>query len=224
MSTRQLFSESKGAAVLAQIPLFEAALAARSADFFISRLPCGHKLRVLPEFQSNLAFLDIETTGLTRTSVITVMGVHINGSQKTFIRGENFSEFIDAWQHVEILVTFNGTQFDIPFLMREFGLSVHPPHIDLMHEAKHWGFWGGLKTIEGKLGTIRTADEQGTGSEAIKLWHAFDTTGHRQSLEKLVAYNTGDVRSLLLLSRHLWRLSCQNYNAPHPLFHPNFGL
>ena len=41
-------------------------------------------------------------------------------------------------------------------------------------------------------------------------------TGDAIHLQKLIAYNTCDVRSLELLARRIWKLSCQNYPAPHP--------
>lgn len=214
--SRNLLSASKSTSVLEQLSFFESALDARSADFFINRLPCGHKLRIFPALQTEAAFLDIETTGLGRDAVITVIGALHNGSMKTFVRGRNLPDFIRLWQKTGVLLTFNGTHFDLPFLMRTFGFSHHPPHIDLMTEARHWGFSGGLKVIENKLGCMRTEEEDGTGQQAVELWNQFDTTGDETSLRKLVAYNTRDVQSLHLLARHLWKLSCQNYPAPRP--------
>ena len=218
MTAPRHFSIKKRADLMARMPFYEAALEARSADFFIGNLPCGHKLRILPEFQENAAFLDIETTGLERASLITVIGLWHHGTLEPFVRGRNLPDFIKAWQNTDVLITFNGTHFDLPFLMREFGFTGHPPHIDLMAEAKHWGLTGGLKAIEQKLGYRRTAEESGDGHEAVTLWNTYAETGNEHALKKLLAYNTRDVLSLRLLSRHLWRLSCQNYDAPHPLF------
>jgi len=215
---RQHLSVKKSDALMAGMPLYEAALEARASDFFIGKLPCGHKLRILPEFQEDAAFLDIETTGLKRASPITVIGLWHHGTVETFVRSRNLSDFIKAWQKIDVLMTFNGTHFDLPFLMREFGFSVHPPHIDLMTEAKYWGLTGGLKAIERKLGYRRTEEESGDGREAVTLWNEYAETGNEHALKKLVAYNTRDVLSLHLLSRQLWRLSCQNYDAPHPVF------
>ena len=211
-------SVPKHASLLAQIPFFEVALEARSADFFINRLPCGHKLRIFPGFESEATFVDIETTGLSRQSVVTVIGVLRNGAVETFVRGRNLPDFIRVWQRISVLLTFNGTHFDLPFLMREFGLANHPAHIDLLNEARHWGFHCGLKEIERRLEYKRPEDEAGNGEQAVSLWHEFSETGNETHLKRLLSYNERDVRSLLLLARHLWKLSCQNYGAPHPLF------
>jgi len=218
MMAESLLSATKHAAVQSQIPYFEAAFDARSADFFVNRLPVGHKLRIFPAFSSEAAFLDIETTGFSRRSVITVIGVLRNGAVETFVRGRNLPDFIRVWQEIGVLLTFNGTRFDLPFLMREFGLNTHPAHIDLRSEAKHWGYCHGLKEIERQLGYMRVKEETGNGEQAVALWNDFVASGCEDHLNKLQAYNTRDVRSLHLLARHVWKLSCQNYDAPHPFF------
>lgn len=216
LSACRHFSAAKAEAVAAQVPLCEAALDARAADFFIGRLPCGHKLRILPEFKDDICYLDIETTGLERRAMITVIGLWRRGKVETFVRGRNLHDFVRVWKDVGALVTFNGARFDLPFIMREFGFSVHPPHIDLLCESRAYGHVGGLKGIERKLGYIRSPDEDGDGVEAVRLWHEYTTTADETVLRRLVAYNTRDVLSLILLAQHLWRISCQNYNAPLP--------
>lgn len=218
LTARHHLSDKKADGLMAQAPFYEAALEARAVDFFIGRLPCGHRLRILPEFQDETAFLDIETTGLDRASLVTVIGLWRRGTVETFVRGRNIADFIKAWQKIGVLLTFNGTHFDLPFLMRELGLSVHPPHVDLMAEARHWGLTGGLKTIEQRLGYTRTAQESGDGGDAVRLWNEYTENGNELALKHLTAYNTRDVLSLRLLSRHIWRLSCQNYDVPHPVF------
>jgi len=218
IGVKQVLSDAKSASVRAQMPFFEAALGARSADFFVNRLPDGHKLRIFPCFLPEAAFVDIETTGLSRQSVVTVIGVLRNGTIETYVRGRNLPDFIRVWQTAGVLLTFNGTRFDLPFLMREFGVANHPAHIDVLSEAKVWGFFGGLKEIEKKLGYERTGGESGNGEEAVTLWRKYEATGDEDLLSRLIAYNTCDVRSLSLLAQHVWKLSCQHYDAPHPMF------
>jgi len=215
LSACRHFSKAKALAVTGQLPFCETALEARAADFFIGRLPCGHKLRILPEFQDDMVYLDIETTGLESRADITVIGLLRRGLIETFVRGVNLHDFVRVWKDISVLATFNGTRFDLPFIMREFGLSVHPPHIDLLHEARAHGLTGGLKEIERLLGVERTTDEVGNGVEAVRLWQQY-AAGDDEALVRLIAYNTCDVRSLVLLTRHIWRLSCQNYRAAQP--------
>ena len=212
------FSLKKAEALTAQLPFYEKALESCLVDFFVGNLPCGYKLRIFPEFHEHLAFIDIETTGLDRRDNITVIGLWHRGKITTFVRGRNLSDFIQAWKSLSLLLTFNGSRFDIPFIMRTFGFTVHPPHIDLFCESQIHGLKGGLKTIERELGFTRTLEESGNGKEAVQLWHRYTTENDDKALEKLIAYNNRDVLSLLALTRHLYRLSCRNYDAPHPLF------
>lgn len=216
IEARRVLSPAKSASVIEQLPLFKTALEARSADFFVGRLPAGHRLRIFPAFVQDAAFLDIETTGLSRQAVVTVISVLQNGKMQTFVRGRNLHDFIQVWQGMRVVLTFNGACFDLPFLMREFGFSCKPAHIDLKHEAKCWGLRGGLKEIESRLGYRRTNIESGDGEKAVELWETYEMTGDAIHLQKLIAYNTCDVRSLELLARRIWKLSCQNYPAPHP--------
>lgn len=213
-----LFSEGKSRLLLEQVLYFEAALQARCIDFFVGRLPCGHRLRILPEFREDVAWLDIETDGLGPRADITVIGMYWRGRMRSYVRGVNLEAFIGDWLQVGVLATFNGARFDVPMVMRHFGFSTHPPHIDLMAEARHWGFSGGLKCIEQQLGYVRNCDEQGDGGQAVTLWEAYRSSGNEDHLNKLLAYNRGDVMALETLARNFWKLSCRNYDAPHPLF------
>lgn len=213
-----LFSERKSRLLTEQIPFFEKALEARCIDFFVGRLPCGHRLRIFPEFRKAVAWLDIETAGLGPGASITVIGMYWRGRMRNYVRGINLEEFIGDWQRVEALATFNGARFDIPMIMRHFGFTTHPPHIDLMNEARHWGYAGGLKIIERRLGYERNEDEHGDGRQAVALWNAYQCSGNEKYLHNLIAYNRCDTMVLERLARHIWKLSCQNYDAPHPVF------
>lgn len=217
------FSPRKCESLLAQIPLFAAALDARCPDFFLNRLPCGRRLRILPEFSDAISYLDIETNGLERKSEITVIGICRTGVTETYVKGKNLHDFIKAWQQLQIVATFNGARFDLPMIMKQFGFSVHPPHIDLMDEARHWGLAGGLKAIEGKIGISRTEEESGCGEDAVKLWNDYVDNGNQHALDKLIAYNTRDVLSLPELARYIWKKSCREYPAPHSEFKSNWN-
>ncbi|MDD4061527.1 MAG: ribonuclease H-like domain-containing protein [Kiritimatiellae bacterium] len=210
------FSPRKCALLLEQLPLFETALEGRCADFFIGRLPCGHRMRILPEFRDEIAYLDIETDGMGNGAVITLIGLWWRGDFLTFVRGRNLQDFIKVWSRLGIVATFNGARFDLPVIMREFGFTTRPPQIDLMDEARHWGLAGGLKQIERRLGIARTEEESGTGMDAVLLWDEYARHGDGRALEKLIAYNARDVLSLPKLACHVLLQSIQNYPGPHP--------
>lgn len=197
-----------------QLPELREALAGRVADYFLARLPPGYRLRVAPEFEAGLAFLDIETTGLSPASDVTVIGLWQSGHMTQFVRGRNLHDFLAVWRRIEVVVTFNGIRFDLPFLMRQFGLRCAPPHIDLQQEARIYGFSGGLKAIEKPLGIVRTPDEEGDGAAAVDLWRKYSDRNDEASLAQLLRYNERDVRSLAVLSKALLKRSFDNFPGP----------
>jgi len=193
-----------------------AALQGRAADYFLSRLPVGYRLRIWPEFRDGVAFLDVETTGLDRAAEITVIGVLQAGRFRTYVRDRDLHLFLERWTAIETLITFNGARFDLPLLMRTFGLRRAPPHIDLMDEARLFGFRGGLKAIERALRIEREPAEDGDGRQAVEWWTQYKGQGAEDALERLVRYNERDVRSLDGLARRIYNATFDAYPGPPP--------
>ena len=214
----QLLSPRKMADLTVQMPELRAALKGRVADYFLKRLPIGHRLRVWPDFADRVAFLDVETTGLGPRDELTVIGLWQAGKMFNFVRGRNLCEFLEIWRSIDVLVTFNGTRFDLPILARTFNLTCLPPHIDLMHEARAYGYSGGLKSIESSMGIRRTANEEGDGEMAVRLWRCHADKGGDSNLLRLLQYNGRDVRSLVVLSRKILKRSFDGYPGPLPGF------
>jgi hypothetical protein len=190
------------------------ALRGRVADYFLTRLPAGYRLRAWPDFFDGAAFLDVETTGLGPHDELTVVGIRLPGRMFSFVRGRDLWSFLEVWRRIDVLITFNGSCFDLPVLARAFGLSTMPPHIDLLHEARIHGFSGGLKAIERSLGIRRTAEEAGDSEEAVHLWRRYSETGDIASLDRLVRYNARDVLSLTVLARAILMRTVDNYPGP----------
>ena len=73
----------------------------------------------------------------------------------------------------DLLVTFNGTSFDLPVLLASIqGLPLDQPHVDLCLLGRQLGYRGGLKAIEHQLGIRRRADLCGmSGADAGQLWN-----------------------------------------------------
>jgi uncharacterized protein YprB with RNaseH-like and TPR domain len=190
------------------------------ADYFLKRLPTGCRLRVWPEFSEGVAFLDVETTGLGVHDELTVVGIWQAGKMRQFVRGRDLRELLKVWRKIEVMVTFNGTRFDLPVLARAFGLTCLPPHIDLLQEARVYGHAGGLKTVERSLGIPRLPEEEGDGEVAVGLWRRHAEEGDVESLSRLLRYNAGDVFSLIELARVIWKRSFDGYPGPLPVFPP----
>jgi len=199
-----------------QLPEARMALEGRVADYFLRRLPVGFRPRVVPDFGDGVAFLDVETTGLGARDDVTVVGVWQAGKLRQFVRGIDLSAFLGCWRRIEVLVTFNGATFDLPVVLRGFGLNCPPPHVDLMHEARCYGYAGGLKGVERALGIRRQQEEEGDGRMAVDLWRRHAIEGDEESLAKLLKYNARDVLSLVEVTRCLWRRSFDSYPGPLP--------
>lgn len=160
-------------------------------------LPNNETWRAYPELKEQTAFLDIETTGLDKYSnTVTTVAVTDHKQTRVFIKGQDLYElpiYLDQYAH---LVTFNGRQFDIPFIEENFStLDINHIHTDLRFILKSLGHTGGLKQIEAELGVNRDFDGV-DGREAVKLWHQYDMHGDEDALDRLVHYNKEDTKNL----------------------------
>lgn len=174
------------------------ALREYDASFFAKYLPQKEQWRVCREFFDKTLFLDIETTGLSLYyDKITLIGTFDGRSIRIFVRDNNLGEIINFVQNYQVIVTFNGKLFDIPFIKKEFPeVKIPPVHIDLRYLLRSLGIAGPLKEIEGKLGIQRAEDLQGiSGRQAAVLWSKF-LKGDDEALETLISYNIYDIVNL----------------------------
>lgn len=165
-------------------------------DYFTSKLPNHQHWRCIS--QGRIAYVDIETTGLSKfTDKITTIGVYDGEEPKIFIRGINLEKGVELLKQFDIIVSFNGKQFDIPFIEYQFNQSINAVHLDLRYLLKEFGFSGGLKKIEQDIGISRPDEvENVDGFDAVKLWRKYENTGDKESLKKLVLYNIEDIVNL----------------------------
>jgi len=144
---------------------------------------------------SRVLFLDVETTGLSRYyDELTLVGWVLDGVYRVHIAGDDPEPLLSALRTASVLVTFNGTLFDLAFLTKSFPeLSLPKIHADLRFLAKRAGLTGGQKAIEKELGIqIRKGVEDLDGAQAVLLWHRY-LRGDFRSLRRLIDYNRCDV-------------------------------
>jgi len=185
------------------IELGRDALRRQKASFFAEHLPQREYWRLYKDFRDKILFLDIETTGLSLYyDVITLVGTFDGNHIKIFFKDNNLRDLINYIQNYEIIVTFNGRLFDIPFIKKEIHeIKIPPIHIDLRFLVKSLGINGSLKEVEKKIGIERERDiEKISGREAAVLWNRF-MRGDNDALKKLVSYNIYDVVNLEKLMR-----------------------
>ncbi len=177
----------------------EASLAHRDhIGFFNDRLPAGEKWRLFDAFKGRAVYLDIETSGYDQWSNdITVIGLYDGDRVQTFVNGKNLDAFEMALADYDLVITFNGACFDLPFIRGCFpGISLPKGHIDLRFVLKKLGYEGGLKKIEKDLGIVRGDDIEGVdGFEAVRLWRKYQR-GDKKALKTLISYNNADIINL----------------------------
>ena len=167
-------------------------------SYFVKYLPKKEYWRVYKDFIDKTIFLDIETTGLSLYyDKITVIGTYNGKEVKIFIKDNNLEEFIDYIKDYEIIITFNGKLFDIPFIKKELPeIRLPPLHIDLRYLLRSLGLKGPLKKIEKKLNIKRPDNlQEVNGREAVSFWNKF-LRGNNKALENLVLYNIYDIINL----------------------------
>jgi len=177
------------------------AIAAGDPRFFHVHLPARETWRIYAEFAERACFLDIETTGLSPDyDALTTIGALARGKLALFVQGINLDEFPAYIAQFPLLVTFNGSQFDVPFLRAHFPTArLDHAHIDLRFVFHSLGYRGGLKEVERNLGVHRDPTIQGVdGFEAVGLWYRY-RRGERAALRKLALYNLTDVVNLVEL-------------------------
>jgi hypothetical protein len=166
--------------------------------FFADRLGPGEIWRVYDSFKDRAVFLDIETSGgYQGMDEITVIGLYDGKQVRTYINGRNLDEFEEALPEDSLLVTFNGSCFDLPYIKRWFRhIALPAAHIDLRFFLKKLGLQGGLKAVEERLGLQRDPAVRGLdGFDAVLLWKDFQW-GDEEALERLILYNTMDIVQL----------------------------
>ena len=194
------------------------ALARHDACFFAERLAPSHQWRLYSTFGSRAAFLDIETTGLGDSSIITTIAMYDGQAIRTYVRDQNLHEFPADVLQYQLLVTYNGKCFDIPFIEREFhGLRLNQPHIDLRYVLASLGYKGGLKGCERQLGIPRPdALQEVDGFMAVRLWFEH-TKGDRRALPALLRYNIEDAVNLQWLMETAYNLAISRLPVPLPV-------
>ena len=134
---------------------------------------------------------------------MTVVGLHRHGQTMSLVRGETLTaERLQAeLDHCDLLVTFFGSVFDIPYLCAKFpGLRLPPWHFDLCFAARRLALQGGLKHIEQTLGIERSESIRGLdGWDAVRLWSQW-SHGDLVARDQLLAYNRADTEHLVLLA------------------------
>jgi uncharacterized protein len=181
------------------------ALEKNDLGYLIDIFPVREHWRILAANMDRAVYMDIETSGLSRyDSFVTLITCSRNGQFSDFVYGENLDEFLDYLDPSMLLVTFNGTSFDLPFLEHHFHIpGIGIPHIDLRWIAYHAGYKSGLKEIEGKMGIERPEELKNiSGEQAVFLFHMWQA-GKNWARDKLIQYCRADVSATRIIAEKI---------------------
>ncbi len=188
------------------------------AAYFAARLPKSEMWRLFKSFADNLAYVDIETTGgLNGLDHITSIAVYDRKQVHTFVHGCNLEQTADLLHQTQLLVTYNGACFDLPYLRRELNIPLPPAHIDLRFLLAQLGFRGGLKGCERQLGIHREELDGFDGYLAVLLWRDYQIYKDQRYLNTLLRYNCADVIHLDQLMIEAWNRKLAQ--LPLPIAH-----
>ncbi len=208
-----ILGQSRTQKLVEQVVEAQAALARGDLAWFRTAWPERERWRLWQGFTApeKIAFVDIETTGLTPGyDQITVIGLAAvaaaSSSATAYVAGtpqtgdQPLDRFREAIKSFQLIVTYNGTSFDLPFIERSFrdaNFRFEQPHLDIMMPARSIGLLGGLKDMEKQVGIVRPADiKDMRGAEAIQLWGQWKNAGDTAAYRKLTTYCKADCVNL----------------------------
>jgi hypothetical protein len=223
-----ILGQSRAQKLVEQVAEAQTALAKGDAAWFKANWPERETWRLWQGYTGldRIALVDIETTGLTPGyDQITVIGLADGARSVAYVAGipqtgdEKLDRFREAIKGYQLIVTYNGTSFDLPFIekhFRESNFRFELPHLDVMLPARSIGLQGGLKDMEKQVGIARPADiKDMRGAEAIQLWGQWKNSGDMAAYRRLTTYCKADCVNLKDFSEAVYRKKWQTTYVAH---------
>ncbi len=150
--------------------------------------------RLFSSFKDGAVYLDIETDQYRN---ITLVAVH-DGATRQYAQGQNLSRAVlqKELERADMLVTFNGSSFDLPLLEQRFNIRIDRPHLDLCSLAHRIDQKRPLSDIEDDIGIARESE-----ANPVREWETYMHT--KEKPEALLRYNAADAANLEPLAEHL---------------------
>jgi uncharacterized protein YprB with RNaseH-like and TPR domain len=185
-------------------------------------LPAGERWRLLGAFADEAVYLDIETgDDVWGREGVSAIGVLDRDGPRLLLAGRDLERFPALARRWRLLVTFNGSSFDVPILRRAFPEWTPPAaHVDLRHALARLGHEGGLKSIEdaldGDLALGRPPHLRGVDGWAACGLFRRGRDGDRRALRLFAEYNLYDVVNLRTLAAYAYNALVEEEVAAAP--------
>lgn len=168
-----------------------------------------------------LGVLDIETTGLNPDRNRFILGCLFDVSEGKLhqVLAENsneeetvLEEFMKLVDNVDVVVTYNGRHFDMPFLARRWqkynkGPEIAVYDLDLYQVLnKHSQLRKLLpnlkqKTVEDYMGFWMSREDEISGAQSVELYKRYEATADPDLETRILLHNNDDVRQLTRLTK-----------------------
>lgn len=188
--------------------------------------PCNESIYEGPLWDAyfsgmNIGVLDIETIGLNPRWCEYVLGClykYGEGKLYQFLaenrtrERETLEAYIDQIADLDVVITYNGRHFDMPFLeqrlrhhrmaaMKEvYNLDLyrvingHSPLKSLLPNLRQ-------KTVENYMGLWSYREDEISGTESVELYIHYEATADKEAERKILLHNRDDVRQLANLTK-----------------------
>jgi uncharacterized protein YprB with RNaseH-like and TPR domain len=173
---------------------------------------------------ARLGVFDIETTGLGARRAKIILGGLLTPCgggvrlRQFFAEGlyeedELLALYADALSEADVLFSYNGDRFDIPFMNERLAARARPPafgdclSVDLYRVLrKHSALGGALpnlkqKTVEAYLGLGRARTDRISGADSVRLYCEYTAVKSPELLRCILLHNSDDLRQLARVLR-----------------------
>lgn len=194
-----------------------------------------------------IGVLDIETTGLDPSRNKFILGglfdlqdgiMHQFFAENRSEEKQALEEFYELLSGFDMVITYNGKHFDMPFIarrMKAHGIGPDADHsIDaaalLPYDLDLYLVINGhspikkfvpnlkQKTIENYMGLWQSRDDEISGAESVELYNKYEKTGDAELESKILLHNSDDVLQLTRLIKVLSK--CDIHRAMYHLGFP----
>jgi hypothetical protein len=184
-------------------------------EYFLENFSQNLLWRFYPNLINEILYLDIEMTGLSlETDYITTIATFDGKNIQYFVKDRNLADFPKLLEKFPAICTFDGEKVDLPFIEKEFNISLCHINFDLFLMSRYLHLSGGLKQLEKRLDLNRETLDGMDGIGAIILWEKFLQTKNEDYLTTLISYNIEDIIHLPRMLFQFYELLRQQFQLP----------